>query len=176
MLFQTLDDKKECVGIYCNGSLSFEGELPMGPSITWGYSAFLENMDIEYAKIYCGGLSLERACPEALADRWQRVSKRLKAFIKSFNTSRVSLNDSCFFDLVPRKFLLEFCYTKDLICNHVFENYQRPENYDYLLSLIKIIEEIRYSKLNINRRNLSLYKAKHRKFLKSKSTNEYHKR
>ena len=172
MLFQTLDDKKECVGIYCNGSLSFEGELPMGLSMTWGYSAFLENMDIEYAKIYCGGLSLERACPEALADRWQRVSKRLKAFIKSFNTSRVSLNDSCFFDLVPRKFLLEFCYTKDLICNHVFENYQRPENYDYLLSLIKIIEEIRYSKLNINRRNLSLYKAKHRKFLKKISSME----
>ena len=172
MLFQTLDDKKECVGIYRNGDLSFEGELPMDLSMTWGYSAFLENMDIEYAKIYCGGLSLERACPEALAARWQRVSKRLKAFIKSFNTSRVSLNESCFFDLVPRKFLLELCYTKDLICNHVFENYQRPENYDYLLSLIKIVEEIKYSKLKINRKNLSLYKAKHRKFLKKISSME----
>jgi hypothetical protein len=166
LLFQTLDDKKECVGIYYAGELSFEDDLHADLSKTWGYSAFLKDMEIQYAKIYCGGLSLERACPEALADRWAKVSKRFKAFIKSFNTSCVSSNESCFFDLVPEKFLLDLCYTKDLICNHIFENYEKPENYEYLLSLTKVIEEIRYNKLKINSRNLSLYRTKHRKFLK----------
>lgn len=174
MLFQTLDDKKECVGFYQSGELSFDGELPTSLSRTWGYSAFLKNKEIEYAKIYCGGLSLEKACPEALEERWERVSKRLKAFIKSFATSRVSLNESCFFDLVPKKFLLELCYVKDLICEHVFETYERPDNYEYLVSLTQVIEEIRHTKLNINKKNLSLYKVKHRKFLKKLNSVEHY--
>jgi len=43
LLFQTLDDKKECVGFYQSGELSFDGELPTSLSRTWGYSAFLKN-------------------------------------------------------------------------------------------------------------------------------------
>ena len=51
MLFQTLDDKKECVGIYCDGELSFDNELPVDLEKTWSYSAFLKDMDVEYAKL-----------------------------------------------------------------------------------------------------------------------------
>ncbi|MGI9554709.1 MAG: DNA polymerase [Vampirovibrionia bacterium] len=170
MLFQTLDDKKECVGIYYAGELSFEKELSEDLERTWSYSAFLKDADIEYAKLYCGGKTLDNVCPEPLRDRWQAVSNKLKAFIKSFGTSLVSLNESCFFDLVPQKFLLEYCYTKDLICQHVFETYERPSNYDYLLELTKVIEEIKYNKLNLNTKNLSLYRGKHRKFLKKLRT------
>ena len=170
MLFQTLDDKKECVGIYCAGELSFNEELPEDLERTWSYSAFLKDRDIEYAKLYCGGKTLDTVCPEALRDRWEAVSNKLKAFIKSFGTSLVSLNESCFFDLVPQKFLLEYCYTKDLICQHVFETYEKPDNYDYLLELTKVIEEIKYNKLNLNTKNLSLYRGKHRKFLKKLKT------
>ena len=167
MLFQTLDDKKECVGIYCDGELLFNDALPKGISRTWSYSAFLDERDIEYAKIYCGGKSLQEACPEALIDRLTALEKRFKAFVKSFITSRVSLNESCFYDLVPRRFLLEWCYTKDLICKHIFETHERPKNYDYMLDLVKVIDGIKYTKLNIDRTGLSLYKAKHRKFLKT---------
>lgn len=165
MQFQTLDDKKECVGIYCAGELSFENEIPEDLKRTWSYSAFLKDRDVEYAKLYCGGKTLDNVCPEHLQDRWEAVTNKLKSFIKSFGTSRVSLNESCFFDLVPKKFLLELCYAKDLICQHVFENYEKPDNYEYLLELTKVIEEIRYNKLNLNKSNLSLYRGKHRKFL-----------
>jgi hypothetical protein len=164
LIFQTLDDKKECVGIYYNGDLLFNRELPDDLTRTWSYSNFLEDRDIEYAKIYCGGLSLREACPDHLIDRWSHVEEKLKAFLKSFHTARVSLDKNCFFDLVPRKFLLEMSYVKNLICEHIFENYERPKDYDYLLSLTKNLEEIRYRKLNINVKNLSLYKSKHRKF------------
>ena len=51
MLFQTLDDKKECVGIYANGELQFE-DMPNGISKTWSYSNFLGGLDIEYASRY----------------------------------------------------------------------------------------------------------------------------
>ncbi|MBC8226665.1 MAG: hypothetical protein H8E74_05940 [Gammaproteobacteria bacterium] len=166
MLFQTLDDKKECVGIYHAGALSFNDAIPTSLTHTWSYSSFLADHDIEYAKIYCGGLSLREACPDHLTERWERVEEKLKALLKSFHTSRVSLNENCFFDLVPKRFLLEMCYVKDMICEHIFANYEKPKNYDYVLSLTKNIEDIKHRKLNINAKNLLLYKSKHRKFAK----------
>ena len=174
MIFQTLDDKKECVGIYLDGELCFNQALPSGLSKTWSYSAFLENLDIQYASIYCEGKSLREACPEALKDRLEAAEKKYMSFIKSFTTSRVSLNENCFYDLVPKKFLLEWCYIQDMICEHVFETYERPKNYDYALELTKVIEEIKHNKLNIDKKELKLYKVKHMKFLKSlKSMDPY---
>jgi len=167
LLFQALDDKKECVGIYSDGDLLFGQPLPDDLKSTWAYSAFLANRDIEYAKLYCGGKSLSEVCPDHLIDRWSAVEKKFKAFIKSFYTARVSLDNNCFFDLVPKKFLLEMCYVKNLICEHVFATYRKPHNYNYLLDLTRVIEDIKYTPLNINTKNLSMYKSSHRKFAKS---------
>lgn len=163
MIFQTLDDKKDCVGIFY-GELLFDQELPDDITHTWSYSGFLKGREIEYAKLYCGGKTLDMVCPEALRDRWKRSSDKLKAFIKSFVTARVSLNENCFFDLVPQKFLVEFCQIKNYICEHVFENFEKPKNYDYLLSLTEAIEDIKYQRLNFNPKNLSMFKSEHRKF------------
>jgi len=163
MLFQTLDDKKDCVGIYY-GELLFNQELPDDLTHTWSYSGFLKGKEIEYAKLYCGGKTLDMVCPEALKDRYKRSSDKLRAFVKSFMTARVSLDENCFFDLVPQRFLEEFCQVKNYICEHVFENYERPKNYDYLVSLTEIIEDIKYRSLNLNPKNLSMFKADHRKF------------
>ncbi len=168
MLFQTLDDKKECVGIY-HKDLIFGGELPTGLTHTWSYSGFLQGREIEFAKLYCEGKTLDEVCPEPLIDRWERIRNKLKAFIKSFTTARVSLDENCFFDLVPEKFLVEFCQVKNQICEHVFANYDRPRNYDYLVSLTEIIEDMKYRNLNINARNLSLFKSDHRKFAQNLS-------
>lgn len=169
MLFQSLDDKKECAGFFTEQDrfLNFRDELPLECDRTWSYSGFLENREVQYAKLYCGGLTLSEACPEHLEESWSHVNKKMKAFIKSFITARVSLNENCFYDLVPEKFLIEFCQVKNQICEHVFSNYQKPENYDYLVSLTKLIEEIKYSKLNINVKNLSMFKSEHRKFAQS---------
>ena len=97
-------------------------------------------------------------------ERWSCASNKLKAFIKSFNTARVSLDENCFFDLVPEKFLIEFCEVKNQICTYIFENHKRPENYDYLVSLVEIIEDMKYRRLKLNTKNLSMFKAGHRKF------------
>ena len=172
MLFQTLDDKKECVGIYY-GELLFDKSLPDDITHTWSYSSFLRDREIEYAKLYCGGVTLDKACPEALIERWGAARDKLKAFIKSFATARVSLDENCFFDLVPEKFLIEFCRVKNQICEHIFDNYEKPKNYDYLVSLTEIIEDIKYRRLNINPKNLSMFEADHRKFAQNLSKIEH---
>ena len=122
MLFQTLDDKKECVGIYANNKLHFN-ELPENLSSTWSYSPYLKGQQIQYASLYCEGKSLDEVCPDHLKDEWMNGKKKLKAFMSSFIETKVSLEENCFFDLTPTKFLEEYCNIKNKITEHVFYNY-----------------------------------------------------
>ena len=163
MLFQSLDNKKECAAIYADGKI-FGGEIPPNLTHTWSYSGFLHGQEIEYASLYCQNKSLEECCPDNLKDRYLEISTKMRAFIKSFITARVDLDENCFFDLVPEKFLIEHCVVKDLICEYIFENYKKPENYDYMVSLTEVIEDMKYRKLNLNVKNLSMFKTSHRKF------------
>ena len=50
MLFQALDDKKECVGVFAEGELHFD-KLPDNLTHTWSFSSSIEGEDIQYAKI-----------------------------------------------------------------------------------------------------------------------------
>ncbi len=148
MLFQALDEKEKCVGIYVDGQI--HKDLPQGLSKTWKYSSFLENNDIEYANIYCEGKSLGDVCPDHLKADYDRIWRKLKAFYKSFVTSKVSLVDHCFFDLVPEGFLKEYCLIKNKITEHVFQNYNKPSNYSNMVDIMKLVTDIKQQKLNID--------------------------
>lgn len=152
MLFQTLDNKQECVGVYKNGALLFDevSELnELAGTHTWSYAAYLERRDVEYASLYCG-LSLDRVCPDHLRDDWSYVNKRLQAYMRSIIEAKISLDDVCFYDTVPEKFLIDYCYMKDQICNFVFENYPKPKNYDHLLATTKLAHKIGHQKIELN--------------------------
>lgn len=149
MLFQALDDKSECVGIYCNGELSFD-TIPDNLTKTWAYSNFLKEKDIEYANLYCAGRDLSDVCPSHLEQEFSFVSSRLKAMIRANKIAKVSLVNNCFFDVTPVRFLKEYCQVKNDICEWVFDKYDRPENYDHLLAVNKVLSEIRFQKLNLD--------------------------
>ena len=156
MIFQTLDDKKECVGVYSDGKLKF-GEIPDDISKTWSYSNFLEHRDIEYASLYCLGKSIDDICPAHLCDDWERVTERLKAFMRANKIAKVNLEDNCFFDLAPERFLKEYCEIKNKICEWVFENYQRPKNYDHLLRIQRVLADIKYKKVKFDEKELLMH-------------------
>ena len=105
MTFQTLDDKKECAGVYYNGKI--HKELPNDIARTWAYAPYLAGYNIEFASLYCTPHGLSAACPESLKDQWETISSKLKAFMRSFKEAKVDLNENCFYDLVPERFLLE---------------------------------------------------------------------
>ena len=149
MIFQTLDDKSECVGIYSNGALHFEG-IPGGLTKTWKYTGSIQDPEIEYAWLYTGGKNLQEACPESLKEELNEVQKTFKAYLLSFKIARIDLRQNCFFDLVPSDFLMQFCEVRNKITKHVFDNYEQPDNYDQLDSFYKLIHKISYQKLNIN--------------------------
>lgn len=156
MIFQTLDDKSECVGVYLDGELHFK-DIPQGLSKTWSYSNFLSGLQIDYASLYVNGKSIDEVCPAHLLEDWERVSNRLKAFLRANSLAKVSLVDNCFFDLTPERFLKEYCQVKNQICEWIFEKYSRPENYDHLLSINEVLADIKYRKINFDPKPLQSF-------------------
>tara|TARA_R110000824_G_scaffold294583_7_gene482974 strand:- start:1138 stop:2319 length:1182 start_codon:yes stop_codon:yes gene_type:complete len=169
MLFQTLDDKNECVGVYMDGEIHYD-KLPAGLTNTWSHAAYLSDLDIEYANLYCSNTKLGQACPEDYKYEWESVNKRLRSFLVSFREAKISLRDNCFYDLVPERFLLEYCYLKDKICEHIFSSYSKPENYDFLVGLTKLNSQIKNQNLNIDLSEMDLGSIKARELYRRMSS------
>jgi len=152
MIFQTIDDKSECIGIYTDGKLHYD-DFPVDLTKTWKYSGSLIDADIEYAWLYCDGLALNQVCPPDLEGRLKAAQKRLRAYIRSFEIAKVHMRDHCIFDLVPEDFLKEFCEIKNKITEHVFETHKRPACYEHLNNVQKLLHKIKYQHLNLNNDN-----------------------
>ena len=167
MLFQALDDKRDCVGIYLDGKLLYNS-IPESLSRTWDYSTFLRDTPVEFAKIYCAGQSLDEVCPPRLNMQWETVRDKLRAYYRSFQFAKVPLSENCFFDLVPMRFLHDYCEVRNRISQHVFDTYERPPNYDFVRALSEVVDEIRYNKLNVSMDGIRdiYHKTETRKFLK----------
>ena len=152
MIFQAIDDKTECIGVYVNGKLHFDN-FPSNLTKTWKYTGSIKDENVEYAWLYSNGGSLADNCSEELKNDLARVQKKMAAFYKSFKIAKIDLNEHCIFDLVPHDFLLDFCEVKNRITEHVFENFKKPDNYDHLARVQKLIHKIKYQKLNLSMDN-----------------------
>ena len=149
MYFQTLDDKTECVGVYKNGLLHFD-HIPEDLSRTWRYTGSVKKPDVEYAWLYTNGVSLKEAAPSELLEEYEVSVRKMNAFYKSFQIAKIDFNDHCIFDLIPHDALVQFCKIKNKITQHVFENYTKPANYEFLSAASSLIHDIRYRELHID--------------------------
>ena len=152
MLFQTLDDKGECVGIYHDGELLFDFEnFPQDLTRTWGYNSFLEGYrGVDYAELYALGQSLDQACPDHLKEEWQDLRTQRSSLIRSLAISKVSLQENCLFDVLPPWFLKKYCEAKNQISNYVIESRPKPPNYKHLFSVARMLAEIKEQELSID--------------------------
>jgi hypothetical protein len=148
MLFQPIDDKQECVGVYTGGTLHFE-DIPKNLTRTWRPGVDYGD-NIEYAWIYAQGKNMSDACPEHLKDEWDKISRRMTAYKKSFDIAKINLRNHCFFDLVPHDSLVSFCDIKNQITSHIFENNEKPPNYEYLVEAEKLLYKIKYQDLKLD--------------------------
>lgn len=158
MIFQTLDDKKDCVAVYDGKNII--KEIPGDISKTWSYSCFLKDKniknDIQYANLYCEGKTLIEVCPDDLSEDWKKINDKLKSFFNSFKEAKIDLRQNCFYDLVPERFLLEYCYYKNQITEYVLNNYEKPKNYNFLRDMTELVSEIKFNDLSINVENIEL--------------------
>lgn len=168
MIFQTLDDKKECVGVYVDNKLHFK-QIPENLSATWSYSPYLKGVEIDYAQLYCEGKTLDEVCPEHLQEEWKSAKAKLKAFMSSFIETKVSLDENCFFDLTPKKFLEQYCEVKNKITEHVFQTHGKPQEYVFYRRFNELLIDIKHRPLNID------LEALKKNILNEKDLSYYHK-
>jgi len=174
VIFQTLDDKNECVGIYYKNNLLFNSILPNDIDKTWSYSAFLKNRNIQFAELYCNGKSLDDVCPSQFKNDWEQATNVIKNHILACNSAKINLKENCFFDLVPKKILSKYCEVKNNITKHVFETHDKPLEYNFYKRFIELVTDIKYRNLNINLENMhnKLYKDSADAFYKKICSNK----
>jgi len=149
MVFQILDDKKDCLGVYVDGQFIY-GEIPKNLDSTWSYSDHFEDRFINYGYLWTLGKSIKDSCPEHLKQRFVYYEKKIKSHFKSFFGAKINLKDVCFFDLVPEKQLRHYFQVKNEICKWIFSNCEKPSNYHFLLETYKTAENICKQKVNVN--------------------------
>jgi hypothetical protein len=168
LLFQALDNKQECYRIFCESGLHEDYTIE-NLTHTWAPTSHFCDKNTEYAQIWCHGKTLEQACPEDLKSRLATTNSRAKVLLKTFYNAKINLDDVCFYDLVPEKFLLDFYELKNDITRHVFENTEKPKNCDFLLELLLFLKEIESQDLNIDTRSLDLDEPSSQKILNCKN-------
>ena len=167
MLFQTLDNKNGCISYYHNGE--FLEELDSNCKLTWRQNGQFVNNDIDFVQIYVGGRELDDVCPDHLKQDWALLQEKMKSFYISFQESKINLQDVCFYDLLPQKFLKKYCEAKNDICKFIVENNQKPKNYDTMKSILNLVSEIESRELNLDWDNLDLTNIKGRSLHKKKN-------
>ena len=144
-----MDSKSDCAGVYLPNKFVYD-RIPSGLTKTWSWSQHLDGRDIDYAQLWVNGKSIDDICPEHLSGRWKAAQSLLRSHFKSFMTADVSLDDVCFYDLVPEKHLQHYFDTKNEITAWVFENVERPKNYSFLKETFGNLRELAKHPVNVN--------------------------
>lgn len=149
MIFQLMDNKTECVGVYLRNKFVYD-QIPSGVSKTWAWSRHLDGRDIDYAQLWVGGKQIDDVCPDHLSTRWAASQGLLKSHFKSFMTAGMNMEDVCFYDLVPEKHLQHYFDTKNEITEWVFENVEKPKNYSFLKETFGNLRQLATHPVNLN--------------------------
>ena len=157
MIFQTLDDKETCVASYYDGELHFD-HVPADGSATWNYHTYLPS-NVEFAELYTSGKTPLDVCPDDLKDKWEQANNRLRALLKSFYHVGLTVDEFCFYELVPHRFLKQHAELKNKITEHVINNYPKPSNYDHLIKVEKLAKEVSTTPIKLNPSNIKLQLA-----------------
>ena len=156
MLFQILDDKKDCLGIFAQDKFYY-GSLRDSFKQTWDWSPHLTDNDYDYAKLYCGGQTLDQVCPDDLKDRYKIYKNKIGSFIKAISIAKINISDICLFDMIPEYHLLHWCQIKNEICESIFMNYKKPANHKFLSDLSELVYQIKQRPVKIDQNRLYYY-------------------
>ena len=149
MLFQILDNKTECFGVYSNGNFTYD-RIPDNVRGTWDWDERLIGRDIRYASIYSGGKAISAASPEHLRPRYEKREGRIRSFINSAVNAKIKLGDFCLFDLIPEQHLMHYCEIKNEICDWIFSNVEKPKNHDFMVDLAVMTNKIKQNPIIID--------------------------
>ena len=155
MIFQLLDDRNDCYGIYGNGEFIYD-RIPDNIRGTWNWDVRLNNRNIDYASIYCRGKSLSEVAPENLRHRLEIRESKIKSFVKSAIISKINMNEHCLFDVIPEQHLMHYCEVKNEVCQWVFDNHHKPLNHGFMVDMFQMAHDISQNPVIINQEALKI--------------------
>ncbi len=141
MTFQILDDRRECYGIYYNGSFIYDN-FPSNLDRTWEWCPHLLGRNIDYGSIFCGGKEIGKVGPVHLQDRYEIYSRKIRSFLRATANAKIKFDDVCLFEIVPQQHLRHYCEVKNDITNWVFENHEKPQNHQHMVDVMELCDDI----------------------------------
>ena len=108
MILQTLDIKDNCTGIYHDGEflLSDFAETARSYDIAWKHSPALQDENYRYLYISLRDEDLSPYCSDP--ELFMTYRKKMEAHQKAAVNAKVSMVDTCFFDLLPEHQLVKW--------------------------------------------------------------------
>ncbi len=132
MILQTLDIKDNCRGIFHNNAFLFDDVATTANQYTlaWKHSPLLEDENFHYLFLSVKEEDLSPYCQDP--EVFLSYSKKMHAHQKAAISAKVSLQDQCFFDLLPEHQLVKWFQIKQQALENLYKATKKEEDYEIL--------------------------------------------
>lgn len=131
-IIQVLDIYKNCKGIYADDRFVLEPSesILSNFSLTWKHSQILDDEKYKYLYLLTSGKPLGEYSSQP--DTFRECQKRLEAHRNAASIAKVSLEEECFFDVIPKHQLCKWFELRQQALSRLSEEYKFGDDYDIL--------------------------------------------
>ena len=132
MILQTLDIKDNCKGIFHRGAFLFDNvkETANRYFLAWKHSPLLDDENFRYLYLSLKDDDLSPYCQDP--ELFLTYKRKLEAQQKAAVTAKVSLEEECFYDLLPESQLTKWFGIKQQALENLYEMTKKEDDYDIL--------------------------------------------
>tara|TARA_Y100001937_G_scaffold11551_1_gene14295 strand:- start:2766 stop:3896 length:1131 start_codon:yes stop_codon:yes gene_type:complete len=148
VILQTLDIKDNCTGIFHNDEFLFDDfqKLLDQYSLAWKHSPMLDDEKYKYLYLLVKEEDLSSYCHDP--ELFITYKKKLEAHQKAAISAKVSLQDTCFFDLLPEHQLLKWFRVRAVAMDNLQKTVSFQKDYDILHKAHVLTETIARQDMN----------------------------
>ena len=132
MILQTLDIKDNCKGIFHEGEFLIDERFDLinKYSVAWKHSPLLDDEKFRYLYLTIKDDDLSPYCHDP--DIFLIYKKKIEAHMKASIAAKVSLQEECFFDLLPEHQLKKWFHIRQQALENLYKMTKKEDDYDIL--------------------------------------------
>lgn len=136
---------------YYNKKIVLSKELPDDITYTWKYNTYLNDSSIEYVNIYVNNRKIEELTKQYNIPEFPLLQKQLNTHVSLLkNRDSSALRTKSLNHYISESLLLRYCSIMEQVSDIVFNNVKKPNHYDIMSKIIKVTENVKFQKLNID--------------------------
>ena len=135
---EILDNKAECPQCFFEGQIISYKDIPEAePLCTTSWSPHLDSIkpEVTISSIYQPRIDLNQSSEYLAAEGV------VQAHLRAINTAKVD-SSVCLGDMIPKQVYLDLCIAKANVVEAALKNQIRPENYDHMVKIEKIVYDV----------------------------------